>query len=446
MTGPLSWAVREIAEWVGGSLSGDGAAAIRAVATDSRRLPDHALFVAIEGERFDGHDFASQALRRGALAVLVAAGRGSGLEPRIEVGDTLTALRDLAAVRRAELDVPVVAVTGSTGKTSTKDMLRSVLPGAWASPASYNNEVGVPLTVLGTPEGTRFLVAEVGSRGVGHIAWLAPAVRPNVGVITNLGLVHLETFGTPEKLAAAKWELVEGLEPGGIAVLPADEPRLARYHAGETVTFGDHPGADIWFEAVDLDDRGSASFSLRTAVESHRVTLAMAGRHQPWNAVAAAGAALALGMPLDAVSARLGSARGSPGRMEIHHGSITIVNDAYNANPDSMEAAMRTVAAMPGRHVAVVGLMAELGPSAQPEHERIGSLARDLGFAVVVVVGDEPGLAKAAGAAARSVADADEAALMLSDLLRDGDVVLVKASHAVGLEALADRLVREVAR
>ena len=444
MTGPLKWTLAEVARATRGTLHGPGDLTVTSVSTDSRRVGSDSLFVAVAGERFDGHDFVAEALAGGATGVVVMAGRAPvGLEPRVDVDDSAAALRDLGAFRRSELTIPVVAVTGSTGKTTTKDMLGQILPRSWASPASYNNEVGVPLTVLGTPADARYLVAEVGSRGVGDIAWLMPSLRPNVAVITNLGVVHLETFGTLERLARAKWEIVEGLVEGGTAVLPELEPRLTRTYPAEAVTFGDRRSADVWFDDARLDKNGRSTFVLGTHGERRTVHMGLAGQYQPWNAVAATAAALSLDLDIDVIVEGLEAAVGSPGRMEIHSGSRTIVNDAYNANPDSMEAAMRTVASMPGRHVAVVGLMAELGEAAGREHERIGALARDLGFAAVVVVGEEPGLAEAAGPIARRVADDEEAENVLRAFLRDGDVVLVKASHAVGLESLALRLVEE---
>ncbi len=444
MTGPLAWTLEDVAAGTGGVVHGPSGVRITAVGTDSRRVVPGSLFVAIVGPRYDGHDFASASLEQGAAAVMVGAGRGfDSTRPRVEVPDPGAALRDLAALRRSELAIPVVAVTGSTGKTSTKDLIGHILSGSWVSPSSYNNEIGVPLTVLATPSDSRYLIAEVGSRGTGQIEWLIPAVRPHVAVVTNLGAAHLETFGTVETLAAAKWELVAGLEPGGTAVLPANELRLARDHAGETVTFGDDRAADVWFADVDLDARGRPAFTIGTGSEVRRVRMEMAGWHQPWNAVAATAAAVVLGVDLDVAVAGLERAVGSPGRMEIHHGSVTVVNDAYNANPDSMEAALRTVAAMPGRHVACVGLMAELGVAALAEHARMGALVRELGFAVVVVVGEEPGLAEAAGPIARRVEDEEEALRVLRNFLRSGDVVLVKASHAIGLESLAVRLMEE---
>ncbi len=394
------------------------------------------------GETHDGHDYADAALAAGGAAVLTNAGR-TAVEPRIEVDDTLRAMRDIAADWRSRLAMPVVAVTGSTGKTTTKDLLAAALPGAWASPRSYNNEVGVPLTVLATPPNARHLVVEVGSRGTGHIAWLMPAVRPDVAIITNLGVVHLETFGTLDALADAKWELVESLSEKGTAVLPADEPRLARVHSGSTVTFGVDTAADVIAEGVQLDGEGRPSFTLRTPSGSADVGLRLAGLHQAANAAAAVAAGLALGHDLALLVAGIEQAEGSPWRMEIHRGAFTVVNDAYNANPDSVEAALRTVADLPGRHVAVLGRMAELGHVSEVEHLRIGDLAASLGYAAVITVGSEPGIATGAGAVGRNVPDSDAAARILAGYLMAGDVVLVKASRAIGLESLAHRLIEE---
>jgi UDP-N-acetylmuramoyl-tripeptide--D-alanyl-D-alanine ligase len=445
MTAHLGWSLATTAETCGGDLHGPADLTIGRIGTDSRHVEPGELFVAVAGESYDGHEFAADALVSGAAAVVVDAASGVEATPRIVVADTLAALRDLAAKRRAELTAPVVAITGSSGKTSTKDLLAAALPGAWASPRSFNNEVGVPLTVLQTPDDCRYLVVEVGSRGVGHIDWLMPAVRPDVAVITNLGVVHLETFGTEERLADAKWELAAGLESGGTRVLPAGEPRLNRRHGGPVLTFGEEPGADVRFADVVLDGAGRPSLTLHTPQGTRAVRLAMAGRHQAANAAAAVAAGLALGVDLDTLVAGLERAAGSPWRMEIHRGSVTIVNDAYNANPDSVEAALRTVAELPGRHIAVLGRMAELGPVEAAEHQRIGRLVAELGYAAVVVVGDDAGIAAGSGRLARPVPDAATADAVLRDYLRDGDVVLVKASRAVGLETLAIGLIEEYA-
>lgn len=438
----MQWALEPVAAGLGGTVIGGGDAVVTRVVTDSRTVQPGDLFVAIDGDRFDGHDFAAGAIGAGAVAAVVKRGV-SEVRPRVEVDDTVAALRDLAAMRRSELTIPVIAITGSSGKTSTKDLLAAALPGSWASPRSFNNEVGVPLTVLSTPERARFLVAEVGSRGVGHIRYLLSALRPNIVVFTNLGVVHLETFGTTERLADAKWELAEGLESGGTVVIPHDEPRLQRPHPGRTVLFGVDPGADIAISDLVLDDIGRPSFTITTPVGKRRLTLAMAGAHQAVNAAAATGAALAVGVDLDTIVAGLSTAVASPWRMEIHRGSYTVVNDAYNANPDSVEAAMRTIARMPGRHIAVLGMMAELGPIAAAEHRRVGELAVELGFEAVITIGPEPGIAAGAGSRGVNVDDMAAAHQAVRDIVAAGDVVLVKASRSVGLEVLAEALVEE---
>jgi UDP-N-acetylmuramoyl-tripeptide--D-alanyl-D-alanine ligase len=286
-------------------------------------------------------------------------------------------------------------------------------------------------------------VLEVGSRGVGHIRWLAPVVQPDVAVVTNIGVVHLETFETRTSIADAKWELVASLPEQGTAVLPDDEPLLVREHPGPTVTFGTSSTASVRITNLELDDSGIPRFHLHAGGARAAVELSMAGEHQARNAAAAAAAALALGLELDDIVPGLAAATGSPWRMEVIRGRFTVVNDAYNANPDSMAAGLRTVAAIPGRSIAVLGLMAELGTVSEAEHRQIGLLARDLGFSHVFVVGEDHGIAEAAGAIAQShpdIASADEA---VRAVIEPGDVVLVKASRAAGLERIAIDLAEE---
>jgi UDP-N-acetylmuramoyl-tripeptide--D-alanyl-D-alanine ligase len=440
MTDPLDWTLATVVAATGGVADGDSSIHIHSVSTDSRSISPGSLFVAIKGEHHDGHDHAAAALAAGAVAAMVERGSADDIHPRVEVDDTIEGLIDLAVHRRGELDAEVVAITGSTGKTSTKDLLTAAFPGSWASPRSFNNEIGVPATVLTAPDDVETMILEVGSRGPGHIRRLAPAVAPDVAVITNLGVVHLETFGTRDALADGKFELVEALGQGGIAVLPYDEPRLARPHPGPTLTFGNDPAADVWVSHVEVDRLGRPRFRLHADGESVDVALALSGGHNAINAAAAAAAGLALGHDLEEVSGRLGDTEGSAWRMEVHPGPITIVNDAYNANPDSMLAALHTVSAMPGRHLAVLGEMAELGDVTEEEHARVGDAARDLGFDVITV-GPDHGLAAAAGG--RNVEDQAEAASIISAEAGDGSVVLVKASRAVGLERLAERLIEE---
>jgi len=440
MTGPLDWTLDTVAAATRGVVDGDPTMRVGAVSTDSRSISRGALFVAIKGEHHDGHDFAAPAMTAGAVASVVVRGSGLDVRPRVEVEDTGDALIDLAAHRRGELTAKVAAITGSTGKTSTKNLLAAALPGSWSSPRSFNNEVGVPLTVLSAPGDVGSLVIEVGSRGLGHIRRLAPATMPDVAVITNLGVVHLETFGTTDALADGKFELAEALGEGGVAVLPDDEPRLARPHPGRTITFGRGLDADVRVTDLAVDERGRPRFFLHATGRSVPVELALAGGHNALNAAAAAGAALVLGQDLEDIAVGLASASGSSWRMEVHEGRFTVVNDAYNANPDSMMAALQTVAAMPGKRIAVLGEMAELGPATEQEHVRIGQVANRLGFAVITV-GSDHGLAKAADG--RNVTGQTEALQLALDEADEGSIVLVKASRSVGLEQLAARLIEE---
>lgn len=437
----LGWSLSEVAEAVGGRLVGEDRR-VGFVTTDSREGCDGALFVALEGERFDGHDFATATIEAGAAGVVVRNG-WSAAEPRIEVEDTLNALLDLGVKRRGELSMPVIAITGSTGKTSTKDLLAAGIDGSWASPRSYNNEIGVPITVLATPSDASVLILEVGSRGPGHIRSLARAVRPDVSIITNLGVVHLETFGTEAGLADAKYELVEMLGPDGTAVLPADEARLLREGIPHLVTFGESEG-DVSVSSITLSDEGRPSFELANGGAIHAVSLSVAGSHQALNAAAAAGAASALGLDLGEFTRRIGSTTGSDWRMDVHVGEMTVVNDAYNANPQSVEAALRTVAAMPGnRHIAVLGTMSELGSVCEIEHRRMGEVAREVGIDHLIVVGPDHGYAMGAGGLVANAAGLQEAADTLHRISEPGDVVLIKASRSAGLERLALDLVQE---
>lgn len=443
MSDSLNWTLATVAAATGGVIDGDPAMPVRAISTDSRIAEPGAVFVALRGEQHDGHDHAVAAVAEGAVAALVERGTHPDLVPRIDVDDTSAALRDLAAHRRGELEMPVVAITGSTGKTSTKDLLAAAIPGSWASPRSYNNEIGVPLTVLATPANATALVVEVGSRGIGHIRWLMPVILPAVGIITNLGLVHLETFGSRDAIADGKWELIEGLSVGQTAILPEGEKRLDRPHPGPTVTFGTGPDASVRISDLTTDESGRPSFVLHVEGSEFPLTLRMAGSHNALNAAAALAAAVAIGVPAETAVEGMTSATGSAWRMEIRTGRFTVVNDAYNANPTSMEAALRTVAAMPGGSFAVLGEMAELGPVTVSEHQRIGRLAAELGIEEVITVGPDHGLAEAAGG--RNVHDAAEALGWIQERVSDGDVVLIKASRSVGLEKLAALLTEEAA-
>ncbi|GMQ93073.1 MAG: UDP-N-acetylmuramoyl-tripeptide--D-alanyl-D-alanine ligase [Acidimicrobiia bacterium] len=445
MTGVfLGWSLGDVADAVGGDLVGRSDRPVAAVVSDSRGDVDGGLFVALEGDTFDGHSYVDQVLSSGAVAVVVQSDSAVDATPRIEVESTGDALAALAVKRRDELDIPTIAITGSTGKTSTKDLLAAGLDGSWASPRSFNNEIGVPLTVLSTPSDATALILEVGTRGTGQIEWLAPIIKPSVSVITNLGLVHLETFGSLRNLANAKYELIDALGPGGVAVLPADEPSLLREGSHKTITFG-KTGADVMVTDVTTDDGGLPSFTLHTAEGDLLVSLPLPGAHHASNTAAAVGVALALGLEIEAFVSRLESATGSDWRMDVHRGRYTVVNDAYNANPQSVESALTTVASMSGRHIAVLGLMAELGSACEREHIRLGRIASDLGFCELVVVGPDHGFAVGFGGNARKAANIEDAADTLAGIVEPGDVVLVKASRSASLERLALQLIKDSA-
>jgi UDP-N-acetylmuramoyl-tripeptide--D-alanyl-D-alanine ligase len=429
---------------------------------DSRSPEAGGLFVALVGEHTDGHDHAGAAVAGGAAAVIGS--RPTGV-PTVVVPDVQAALHVLAAevlrrLRRAHPALRVVALTGSSGKTSVKDMLAAVLAdaGSAAGPTvatyqSFNNELGLPLTVLRAAEDTAFLVLEMGARGIGHIADLCATAPPDVAMVLNVGLAHVGEFGSQEAIARAKGEIVEALGPEGIAVLNLDDPRVAAMAPrtrGRVRTFGRGPGATVRLEAVQLDDLGRASFDLHEGDRRVHVRLRLLGEHQAVNAAAAATACVAMGVPLEAVGASLERIEAlSPWRMELHERSdgLVVVNDAYNANPDSVRAALETLAGIgrrTGRRtVAVLGEMRELGDASTAEHEAVGRLTAELGIDEVVVVGEGARPIADTARAASFYASLAEAADAVRDNVRGADVVLVKASRAARLERLAAAVLAE---
>jgi UDP-N-acetylmuramoyl-tripeptide--D-alanyl-D-alanine ligase len=447
----------EVAALVDGDLTGPSDAVVTGrVTLDSRAVEPGDLFVAFPGERVDGHDFLGAAAAAGAVAALSM--RPDGALPTVVVADPVVALGRLAAGVHGRLTAGgllTVGITGSSGKTSTKDLLGQVLAAAGPTvspPGSYNNDIGLPLTVLGADEGTRFLVLEMGSRGPGHIARLCGVARPQVSVVLNVGSAHLGEFGSAEGIAAAKGEIVEALAADGTAVLNADDPRVAGMAArtsARVLRTGRGPDADVRATAVSLDEAARPRFTLVAAGEEHPVALQVVGEHQVANALSAAGAALAAGMrPADVAAALSEAGPRSRWRMEVDRRAdgVTVVNDAYNANPESMRAALAALAGLAGeRRIAVLGAMAELGPDADAEHERLGRDAAAAGVDLIVAVGpDAVGIAEGAAAAGRRtgeesvhVPDRAAARQLLSEVLRPGDVVLVKASRSYGLELLA---------
>ena len=456
-----------IAHAVSGALGADDPQSLIGpdVIIDSRLATPGALFVALAGERVDGHDFVASAAAAGASAALVSRRTGAPLA-EIVVDDPLTALADLARVGVAvahENGLLIAAITGSSGKTSTKDLLAQVLEAVGETVAprgSFNNEIGTPLTALKVGAGTRFLVAEMGARGPGHIRNLTGIVPPDVGVVCNVGTAHLGEFGSVEAIAEAKGELVEAVPATGWAVLNADDPRVLAM-ASRTqaqvllVSAAGNPGGDhaVWAENVRPDDQERYGFALHaTGQAAGQVQLRVTGLHMVANALSAAGAAVALGLTLDVVAPALSAATArSPWRMEVHDRTdgVTVVNDAYNANPDSTRAAIDTVARMvdvrrttvpDAKLFVVLGDMLELGEDTAGEHAAIGRYAARSGATLVLAVGAEAqhvvSAAAAEGADALRLTDKSEIVDELSGL-RPGDVVLVKASRGVGLETVA---------
>ncbi|MGC0341461.1 MULTISPECIES: UDP-N-acetylmuramoyl-tripeptide--D-alanyl-D-alanine ligase [Streptomyces] len=455
----IALSLAEIASVVGGQTHDipDPSAQVHGpVVIDSRQVKDGSLFAAFVGERVDGHDYADQAVRAGAVAVL--AQRPVGV-PAIVVEDVQTALGALARHVVRRLGATLVALTGSAGKTSTKDLiaqvLRSKAPTVF-TPGSLNNEIGLPLTALTATEETKFLVLEMGARGIGHISYLTDLTPPKIGLVLNVGSAHIGEFGGREQIAQAKGELVEALPAEGAAILNADDP-LVRAMASRTkakvILFGESGEADVRAENVRLTDSGQPAFMLHTPSGASEVTMRLYGEHHVSNALAAAAVAHELGMSATEIATALSEAGSlSRWRMEVTErpDGVTIVNDAYNANPESMRAALRALAAMgKGRRTwAVLGKMAELGDEALAEHDAVGRLAVRLNVGKLVAVGGREASWLQLGAYNEGswgeesvhVSDAQAAVDLLRSELRPGDVVLVKASRSVGLESVAQAL------
>ncbi|GIL34072.1 UDP-N-acetylmuramoyl-tripeptide--D-alanyl-D-alanine ligase [Phycicoccus sp. DTK01] len=426
------------------------------VVTDSREAAPGGLYVARVGEHADGHDFAAAAIAAGCVAALTT--RPLEDLPCVVVDDTQEAFAALArAVVERSPHLAVVGITGSSGKTSTKDLLGTVLATAGPTVApvgSYNSEVGVPLTVCRVAPDTRFLVVEMGARGVGHIAYLARMAPPRIGVVLNVGTAHVGEFGSREAIARAKSELPAAVPADGVAVLNADDPAvraMASVTDARVVLVGEADDADVRATDVVLDAGGRASFTVHTPAGAADVTLGLVGRHHVGNALSVLAVALELGLALPDVVAALGAATPvSRWRMEVTERAdgVTLVNDAYNANPDSMHAALEALRRMgEGRRTwAVLGTMLELGPESDALHAEVGAdaVAHDVDELLVVGEAAAP-LAEGASAAGgrtrvRTVADAAEAESLLRAELRAGDVALFKSSRDAGLRLLGDSL------
>jgi UDP-N-acetylmuramoyl-tripeptide--D-alanyl-D-alanine ligase len=456
---PLTLA--EVAAATGGRLAsgaGPDTVVVGPVVADSREVQPGSLFVAMPGARADGADFAAAAVRAGAVAVLTT--RPVDV-PCVVVDDAMRALGLLARAVVRRLRPTVVAVTGSSGKTTTKDLLAEVLARLGpvvAPPRSFNTEVGLPLTALECDPSTRTLVLEMGARGLGQVAYLCTITPPDVSVVVMVGSAHLGEFGSREAIAQAKGEIVEALRPDGLAVLNVDDPLVAAMAdrtSARVRRFGVSSDADVRASDVVLDEVGRPSFLLSDETGSARVSLRLVGGHQVTNALAAATVARHLGLPLPDVAAALSEAApASRWRMEVieRNDGVTVINDAYNANPESVRAALKTLVGIAGprRSWAVLGEMKELGEASLVEHDAIGRLAVRLDVDRLVAVG-EGARALHLGAAHEGswgresmwVPDVTSAITLLRAEVEPGDVVLVKGSRAVGLEAVAQALLAD---
>ena len=451
--------LREVADVIGAATAPTGSVTGE-VRIDSRHVGPGDLFVALPGEHVDGHGYAEAAVRAGAAAVLVERATTSR---DLLVPDALQGLQDLSR-RVFGVDQPLTfGITGSSGKTSTKDLLAQVLAGfgeTLAPAGSFNNEIGLPLTATRRTATTRYAALEYSARGIGHIAFLCGIVRPDVALVLNVGSAHLGEFGSVDNIAVAKGELVAAA--GRLAVLNADDrlvAAMAARTAGDVVTFGRGAAADYRAEDVDVDDEGRPSFTLHAPHGSAPVRLQVRGEHQASNALAVATAVLAAGVTKDVqrVAELLGQAVPvSRWRMDVTERAdgVTVVNDAYNANPESMRAALKTLAVMSRgkqrRTWAVLGQMAELGDDARAAHMDLGRFVVRLDVSRLVVIGPEAGgihagavLEGSWGKESVHVDDVDAAVALLRDEVAPGDVVLVKASRAAGLERVAAALLGE---
>ncbi len=453
----MSWTLGKLAGFCDGELHGEPATNVSGVSTDSRSIAEGELFVAVRGETFDGHDYASEALDRGAAGVLVS--RPTELPgPSILVGDSVVALGALAAAHRELFTGPVVAITGSNGKTTTKEMCAGILSASGLrvcrSPGNLNNHIGLPLSLLGLELGDDVLVVELGMNHAGEIAKLARIASPTVGAITNVAPAHLGPLGSLEAIARAKGELFDEIRAHGTAVVNVDDPHCveqSKRFAGRRLRFGRKADADFRASEIASTRRGE-SFELQTKTGQCHVELRALGSHLIEDALCAATAATATGLlagePLDSIRRGLEQFEAIDGRLALRSTprGVTLFDDSYNANPESVAAALSTLAAHScrGRSVAVLGDMLELGPDAAALHANVGREAAAHGIQVLVAVGPLSAYtaraAAAAGVSETIELGEDEAPARVSALVRPGDIVLVKGSHGMRMQRVVAAL------
>jgi UDP-N-acetylmuramoyl-tripeptide--D-alanyl-D-alanine ligase len=452
----------------GGSIvRGDVTVTVNGVAVDSREVTPGCLYVAFAGEHADGHDFVAAALAAGARAALVTrwdeALETAVIEARrpdaaiIQVADALAAVSAMATWHRSRLNRPVIGITGSTGKTTTKDFIASALSAKLkvvATRANRNNELGVPLTVLEAGSDTDVVVVEMGMRGPGQIEALCRIASPTAALVTNVGMTHIEVLGSQEAIIDAKAEIVRCIGPKGRVFLNGDDAfsaRLAEQTVAPVVTYGTDAHDDVRAVGLTVGEDGLPSFTLEAGDQTAQVTLPLPGRHNAYNAAAAAAVALYLGLSLADIAEGLANAHTTSMRMEVFSsaGGVTVINDAYNASPTSMRAALATLRDMPaeGRRIAVLGDMAELGSLSDLAHFGLGELVPKHADVLVTVGTCARRIAEGARAegmpadAVRPCATVEEAKEVLDDMLAPGDVVLVKASRVMQLERIVEGII-----
>jgi len=438
------------------------------VSTDTRTLENGALFIALKGENFDGHKYLTQAADGGAIAAIVEKSSLTEIENApdslalIAVDNTLEALGALAAFHRRRFDIPVVAVTGSYGKTTTRAMIAAALGAKYnvlTSQGNFNNEIGVPQTLLKLNESHEVAVIEMGMRGEGQIEYLSEIASPTIGVITNIGPQHIELLGSIQNIAEAKAEVLQSLPPHGAAILSADDEYIDFFTdqvAGSVVRFGLNPSAEFHVSSTHTETNGNISFSIQNSeLKTRNLKLPLPGEHNAVNAAAALAVAGVLGVPLEDAARALENVEVPGARMRVIKNEklgLTVIDDCYNAGPTSTRAALQTlrdfpiIAGNPGRRVAVLGAMKELGHHSAAEHRGVGALAAHCAELVIGVGEDTKPLleeAQAVGAIpfhTHWCEDADCAATQVRDWVREGDVILVKGSRSVGLETVVNAL------
>lgn len=446
---------------------GAGTVTVNGVAVDSREVTPGCLYVAFPGEHADGHDFVAAAFEAGARAALVTrwdealetavVGSRRPEAAVLQVADAAAAVTALAAWHRARLNRPVIGITGSTGKTTTKDFIASALSTRLrvvATRGNRNNELGVPLTLLETGSDTDVVVVEMGMRGPGQIAALCRIAAPTAALVTNVGMTHIEVLGSQDAIVDAKAEIARCIGPEGRVFLNGDDAlsaRIAEQTTAPVVTYGTEPGDDVRAVGLTVGEDGLPSFTLQAGDEAADVTLPLPGRHNAYNAAAAAAVALYLGLSLAEIAEGLSSAHTTGMRMEVFSSAsgVTVINDAYNASPTSMRAALTTLRDMPaeGRRIAVLGDMAELGSLSDLAHFGLGELVPRNADILVTVGVCARRIAEGARAegmpaeAVRPCGTVEEAGEVLDDLLAPGDVVLVKASRVMQLERIVEGII-----